>query len=64
MVRLVVAVALVAAPAAAQNAPRFPKPDRPVARIIAPRYSTEEQRDRHREAERVMDRLGIEPGLR
>ena len=64
VLRLVAAVALVAGPAAAQDALRFPKPDRPVARIIAPSYSTEEKRDRHGEAERVMDRLGITPGLR
>jgi len=61
---LVVTVATVAGRAAAQDAFRFPKPDRPVARIISPRYSTEETRDRHGEAERVMDRLDIKPGLR
>jgi SAM-dependent methyltransferase len=61
---LLVAVALVAPPAAAQDAPRFPKPDRPVARIITSAYSTEDARDRHGEARRVMDRLGITPGLR
>jgi ubiquinone/menaquinone biosynthesis C-methylase UbiE len=42
----------------------FPSPDRPVAAIISPEYSDEQTRDRHREAERVMDRLGIRPGLR
>ena len=61
---LVVTAATVAGPVAAQDALRFPKPDRPVARIIAPSYSTEEKRDRHGEAERVMDRLGIKPGVR
>jgi SAM-dependent methyltransferase len=64
VVRLVAAVALGAGPAAAEDVPRFPKPDRPVARIIASSYSTEEKRDRHGEAERVMDRLRIAPGLR
>ena len=43
---------------------RFPTPDRPVAHIVSPEYSDEQTRDRHREAERVMDRLGIRPGLR
>ena len=43
---------------------RFPKPDRPVARIISPAYSTEEARDRQGEAARVMDRLAVKPGLR
>ena len=49
---------------AAPDPLRFPKPDRPVARIISPAYSTEEARDRHGEAERVMDRLAVKPGLR
>ena len=40
VLRLVTAVALVAGPAAARDAPRFPKPDRPVARTIASSYST------------------------
>src|SRR5713101_7948045 len=64
VLRLVATLALVTGPAAAQDALHFPKPDRPVARIIAPSYSTEEKRDRHGEAERVMDRLGIKPGMR
>ena len=42
----------------------FPTPDRPVASIVSPEYSDEPTRDRHREAERVMDRLGIRPGMR
>jgi len=49
---------------AAPDPLRFPKPDRPVARIISPAYSTEEARDRHGEAERVMDRLAVKAGLR
>jgi len=63
-VLVVVAIETVAVLATAQDALRFPKPDRPVARIISPSYSTEEIRDRHGEAERVMDHLGIKPGLR
>jgi SAM-dependent methyltransferase len=46
------------------DGPRFPAPDRPVARITSSAYSDEATRDRHGEAERVMDRLGIRPGTR
>jgi SAM-dependent methyltransferase len=42
----------------------FPRVDRPVAPIITPAYSDEATRDRHGEAERVMNRLGVGPGLR
>jgi ubiquinone/menaquinone biosynthesis C-methylase UbiE len=35
-----------------------------VAPIITPAYSDEATRDRHGEAERVMNRLGVGPGLR
>jgi SAM-dependent methyltransferase len=42
----------------------FPAPNRPVAPIISPTYSDEKTRDRLGEAERVMDRLGIGPGMR
>jgi ubiquinone/menaquinone biosynthesis C-methylase UbiE len=43
---------------------RFPPPDRPVATIVSPAYADEAARDAHGEAERVMDRLGIAPGMR
>ncbi len=43
---------------------RFPDPARPVAPIISSGYSDEETRDKNGEAERVMDRLGIAPGIR
>jgi ubiquinone/menaquinone biosynthesis C-methylase UbiE len=43
---------------------RFPAPARPVASIVSPAYSSEETRDRRGEAERVIDRLGVQPGLR
>lgn len=43
---------------------RFPAPDRPVAGIVSPEYSDEKTRDGHREAERVMDQLGIKPPQR
>ena len=42
----------------------FPRPDRPVAGIVSAEYSDEATRDGHREAERVMERLGIRPGTR
>ena len=46
------------------GAPSFPAPDRPVAPIISSAYSDEKARDEQREADRVMDRLGIGPGKR
>lgn len=44
-------------------APSFPAPDRPVARIVSPRWSTEEARDRKNEAGEVMDKARIAPGM-
>ena len=41
----------------------FPAADRPVAEIISSRWSTEEARDRLNEADEVMDRAGIKPGM-
>lgn len=46
--------------AAAQD---FPKADRPVAPIVSTRWSSEEARDRVREADDIMDRAGIRPGM-
>jgi len=46
------------------DAERFPSPDRPVASIISPAYSSERKRDEHGEADRVFDRLRVRPGLR
>ena len=43
---------------------RFPPVDRPVAPIVSSAYSTEAERDRHGEAERVMGRLAVAPGMR
>ncbi|PXA96827.1 SAM-dependent methyltransferase [Nostoc sp. 3335mG] len=43
--------------------PDFPRADRPVATIVSARWSTEEARDRLNEAELVMDRAGIAPGM-
>ncbi|MES2753061.1 MAG: methyltransferase domain-containing protein [Pseudomonadota bacterium] len=45
------------------DAPQFPAADRPVARIVSSRWSTEEARDRVNEANAVMDRAGIKPGM-
>ena len=44
--------------------PIFPAPNRPVAQIISAEYSDEKTRDLHQEAERVMDLLGVKPGVR
>ncbi|MBX9796621.1 class I SAM-dependent methyltransferase [Sphingomonas sp.] len=41
----------------------FPKADRPVSPITSSRWSTEEARDRVREAATVMDKAGIRPGM-
>ncbi|MDH7972632.1 class I SAM-dependent methyltransferase [Sphingomonas sp. AR_OL41] len=41
----------------------FPAADRPVAKIVSPRWSNEEARDRLNEAGTVMDRSGIKPGM-
>ena len=49
-----------AAPAAA---PRFPKPDRPVAEIISPIWASPEERDSVREAQQVVRGLGITRGM-
>lgn len=42
----------------------FPRPDRPVSRIVAPRWVAEDRRDAFGEAEQVMTALGIGPGMR
>lgn len=41
----------------------FPRADRPIAPIVSTRWSTEEARDRVNEAEDIMDRAGIRPGM-
>ena len=57
------------APSGAGAAARDPKPDlfpaadRPVAKIVSSRWSTEEARDRVREADLVMDKAGVAPGM-
>ena len=41
----------------------FPQAHRPVAKIVSARWSDEESRDRLREADEVMNRAGIRPGM-
>jgi ubiquinone/menaquinone biosynthesis C-methylase UbiE len=41
----------------------FPAADRPVARIVSPRWSTEQDRDSRDEAQQVMAKAGIMPGM-
>lgn len=45
------------------SAEAFPRADRPIAPIISTRYASEEARDRVNEANDIMDRAGIEPGM-
>jgi ubiquinone/menaquinone biosynthesis C-methylase UbiE len=52
-----------AAAAQEQKHSPFPKAHRPVAKIVSSRWSDEETRDRLKEAEDVMDRAGIRPGM-
>ncbi len=47
----------------AETAQAFPRADRPIAPIISTRWSTEEARDRVKEADEIMDRAGIAPGM-
>ncbi len=62
----VVAAAPDTEPAALPGLPasRFPDPVRPVASIVAPQWSNEDERDDAGEAQDVMDRLKIGPGQR
>lgn len=69
---LLTLIALAACQAAPAGAPvygtsapasAFPKPKRPVAGIVSDQWSDEDSRDRAGEAERVMDLLGIRPGM-
>ena len=41
----------------------FPAPDRPVSRIVAPRWTGEDERDHFNEAARVIDLAGVKPGM-
>jgi ubiquinone/menaquinone biosynthesis C-methylase UbiE len=64
LILFVLAAAPFSSAEAAQKELVFPTPDRPVAPIVSSAYSDEKTRDSNREAERVMDRLGIRPGFR
>ena len=44
-------------------AERFPRPQRPVAGIISDQWASEDSRERAGEADKVMDLLGVGPGL-
>ncbi|MFC7690956.1 class I SAM-dependent methyltransferase [Paeniroseomonas aquatica] len=44
-------------------AERFPRPQRPVAGIVSDRWSSEDSREHAGEAARVLDLLGIRPGM-
>lgn len=52
-----------AAPAAAADTLRFPAPDRPVSRIVAPRWTGEEDRDQMGEAASVIALAGVRAGM-
>tara|TARA_R110000782_G_scaffold78293_5_gene156083 strand:+ start:76949 stop:77710 length:762 start_codon:yes stop_codon:yes gene_type:complete len=41
----------------------FPRADRPVSPVVSIRYASEEARDRVNEANGIMDRAGIRPGM-
>lgn len=54
------------APIAAQlpdNTPTFPKPDRPVVKVVSYQFSNEDDRDERGEAQVVMDLAAIRPGM-
>ena len=56
-------LALAACTRADGAAERFPPADRPVADVVSTRWSNEEARDRVNEAEEVMDRADLRPGM-
>lgn len=45
------------------RAKQFPEAARPVATIVSPRWSDEDSRDNANEANEVMDRAGVKPGM-
>lgn len=56
-------VALASCQRSPQAGDNFPTADRPIAKIVSNRWSTEESRDRLDEAERVMDLADIRQGM-
>ena len=60
---LAFAIAFLSAPSLAGDpAASFPKPDRPVAEIVAPRWISDDERDRADEVGQVVRGMGIGPG--
>ena len=59
----IAAPAPAAAPRPGLAADRFPKPERPVAGIISDQWMNEDSRERAGEAAKVMDLLGVRPGI-
>ncbi|HEX4737861.1 MAG TPA: methyltransferase domain-containing protein [Allosphingosinicella sp.] len=57
------ALALLAGCRKAPPTDPFPLPDRPVAPIVSPRYSNEDERDRYKEAATVMKLGDVVPGM-
>lgn len=49
--------------AAVADTLRFPAPERPVSRIVAPRWTGEDERDHFDEAARVIALAGVRPGM-
>jgi len=46
-----------------ESARAFPMADRPVAPVVSTRYASEEARDRKNEANDIMNKAGVEPGM-
>jgi predicted methyltransferase len=59
-----IASGAIAAPTGAQDSAAYPRPDRPVARIVAPSWTGEETRDDAGEFARVAELLSIRRGMR
>ena len=56
-------IALLAAVAVSAAAPAFPAPDRPVASIVAPAWSSPDSRDAAGESRSVIEGMGIRRGM-
>lgn len=50
-------------PGASDSAFIFPKPDRPIAKVVSTQFSTEDARDERNEAQVVMDLANIRTGM-
>lgn len=60
---LLTMLALAGCDGAVKETQAFPPADRPVAPIVASRWSNEEARDRVNEADKIMGLAGIDPGM-